>query len=153
MKIRDITENVEVHPAVKAEQEFVNLLNSERIDDMIAFVMDDRMADARRLHILRRVDELMGDVKDSYDASDLDDFMHDQGEISDEEADEIARDLGFPPYHLKSVDEETFAHDDDIPTGEYKVCDNCHGQGCEKCEGGLIDVTGMHKVPNFDDFE
>jgi len=154
MKINEIADVVQ-HPAVKAEQDFVELLNSgeDRIDDMIAFVMDDRMAESRRLYILAHIDELLGDRKDHYDASDLEDFMHDQGEISPEEADEIARDLGFPPYHLKAVKdepvEETF--DDDIPTGEYEICDKCFGDGCEKCEGGLIDVTGQFEIPNFDD--
>ena len=154
MKINEIAD-VSVHPAVKAEQEFVELLQAgdDRIDDMMAFVMDDRMAEARRLQILRKIDELLGDVKDHYDASDLEDFMHDQGEISDEEADEIARDLGFPPYHLKPVEEETFSHDEDIPTGEYEICDSCFGDGCPECEGGLLDVTGQHKIPDFSDFE
>jgi hypothetical protein len=82
---------------------------------------------------------------------DLEDFMYDSGELSDEEADEIARDLGFPPYHLKPVEEETFSSDADIPTGEYEICDRCFGDGCEKCEGGLVDVTGEFEVPNFDD--
>ncbi len=154
MKINEIAD-VAVHPAVKAEQEFVNLLQAgeDRMHDMIAFVMDDRNADARRLHILRRIDELLDDVKDSYDASDLDDFMHDQGELSDEEADAIDREMGVFPYHLKPVEEETFSSDADIPTGEYEICDKCFGDGCEKCEGGLIDVTGTFQVPKFEDFD
>jgi len=154
MKINEIAD-VSVHPAVKSEQEFVELLQAgeDRMDDMIAFVMDDRMAEARRLHILRRIDELLGDVKDNYDVDDLADFMHDSGEISDEEADEIARDLGFPPHHLKPVEEETFSSDSEIPTGEYEICDKCFGDGCSECEGGLLDVTGQHKIPDFSDFE
>lgn len=154
------------------EVEFTNLLQSgeDKMDEMIAFVMNDQNADARRLHILRRIDELLGDLKDSYDASDLDDFMNDQGEISPEEADEIARDMRLPPYHLQSVDEETFSSDDDIPTGEYEVCQKCGGEGtvywdhvdeftgehqpaeapCPDCEAGLNDITGTFKLPDFD---
>jgi len=152
MKISEMGDVVG-HPAVAREAEFVTLLQSgeDRMDDMIAFVMDDRNAEARRLNILRRIDELMGDAQDSYSADDLEDFMHDQGEISPEEADEIARDLKFPPYHLSPVEEETFSHDDDIPTGEYEVCPKCFGDGCERCEQGLVDVTGTFKVPDFGD--
>jgi len=171
MKINEISsENVAVHPGVKAEHEFVELLHSgeDRMDDMVAFVMDDRMADARRLHILARIDELLGDRKDHYDASDLEDFMHDTGEISPEEADEIAQDMKLPPYHLQLVDEQQF--DDELPTGEYEVCQTCGGHGevhwdhtdeetgdhvpakaaCPDCEGGLNDVTGTFQIPDFD---
>jgi len=146
-----ITEVVTPHPAVAAEVEFTNLLQSgeDRMDDMVAFVMDDRIADARRLHILRRIDELLGDLKDHYDASDLDDFMNDPGEISPEEADEIARDMRLPPYHLQSVDE---TEDDETPTGEYEICQRCGGAGCIECEEGLKDITGMHKIPDFDKY-
>ena len=78
MKINEV---VTQHPAVAKEVEFTNLLQSgeDKMDEMIAFVMDDRNAEARRLNILVHIDELLGDRKDSYDASDLDDFMHDQG--------------------------------------------------------------------------
>ena len=150
MKINEIAEGVTEHPAVKAEREFVELLHSgdDRMDDMVAFVMDDRIADARRLHILARIDELLGDRKDHYDESDLEDFMNDQGDISPEEADEIAQDLRLPPYHLRSVDEQQF--DDELPTGEYEICEYCGGEGCSECEGGLNDVTGTFQIPDFD---
>ena len=169
MKINEV---VSQHPAVAKEVEFTNLLQSgeDKIDDMMAFVMDDRNAESRRLYVLAHIDELLGDRKDSYDASDLEDFMTDQGDVSPEEADEIARDLRLPPYHLQSVDEETFSSDDDIPTGEYEVCATCGGAGevywdhadeftgehvpakadCPDCEAGLNDITGTFRVPDFD---
>ena len=56
-----------------------------------------------------------------------------------------------PPYHLSSVDEHS--QDEDIPTGEYDLCDKCFGEGCSECEEGLIDVTGEFKLPNFNDFK
>ena len=112
--------------------------------------MDDRNAKARRLHMLRHLDQLLGDEHESYTEDDLEEFMWGQDEISPEEADEIARDLGFPPYHLKPVEEETFSSDADIPTGEYEICTRCFGDGCEECEGGLKDVTGQFEIPNFD---
>lgn len=149
MKIFEIGSVVQ-HPAVQAEAEFVELLQSDDIDAVTEFIMDDRMAVARRLHMLRHLDELLGDPQDSYTEDDLAEFMWDQGEISPEEADEIARDLGFPPYHLKPVEEETFSSDADIPTGEYEICTRCFGDGCEECEGGLKDVTGQFEIPNFD---
>ncbi len=45
------------------------------------------------------------------------------------------------------------SEDDDLPTGEYKVCDDCHGEGCINCEHGLIDITGKFKKPDFSDFK
>jgi len=147
MKINEVTE----HPAVAREVEFTNLLQSgeDKMEDMIAFVLDDQNADARRLHILRHIDELLGDLKDHYSADDLEDFMYDQGDVSPEEADEIARDMRLPPYHLQSVDE---TEDDDTPTGEYEICQRCGGEGCIECEEGLKDITGVHKALDLDDF-
>jgi hypothetical protein len=150
MKINEVADVVQ-HPAMKRNNEYDRLINSDDIDDLVAYVMDDNNPQERRLNMLRHLDSLLGDEKEVYDADDLEDFMHDSGELSDEEADEIARDLGFPPYHLKPVEEETFSSDADIPTGEYEICDRCFGDGCEKCEGGLVDVTGEFEVPNFDD--
>jgi hypothetical protein len=150
MKINEVADVVQ-HPAMKRNNEYDRLINSDDIDDLVAYVMDDNNPQERRLNMLRHLDSLLGDKKEVYDADDLEDFMHDSGELSDEEADEIARDLGFPPYHLKPVEEETFSSDADIPTGEYEICDRCFGDGCEKCEGGLVDVTGEFEVPNFDD--
>ena len=152
MKINEV---VTQHPAVAKEVEFTILLQSgrDKLDDMAAFVMDDRNADARRLTILVHLDELLGDRKDSYDASDLEDFMHDQGpkaNISPEEAEEFKKDMKLPPYHLSVVDE---TEDDDTPTGEYEICQRCGGEGCIECEEGLKDITSMHKVPNFDDYK
>jgi hypothetical protein len=137
---------------------------------------------------------MLGQDQESYDVSDLEDFMHDQGpesngwqgklrdalkkysaegesyswshrgeyppgteydfskidDMSEKEMIELAKDLKIPPYHLSSVDE---TQDDDIPTGEYELCDKCFGKGCPECEEGLIDVTGEFKLPNFDDFK
>lgn len=151
MKINEVTDVVQ-HPAVAKEAEFTTLLQSgeDRWEDIVEFIMDDSNAESRRLDMLRHLDELQGDARNSYDTSELQDFMTDTGTISPEEADEIARDLGFPPYHLKSVDEN---QDDDIPTGEYEICDKCFGDGCPDCEEGLVDVTGEFKLPNFDDFK
>jgi len=150
MKINEV---VTQHPAVAKEVEFTNLLQSgeDKMDEMNAFVMDDRNADARRLYILARIDELLGDRVDGYiyDESDLEDFMHDQGTISPEEADEINRDMKLPPYHLSVVDE---TEDDETPTGEYEICQRCGGEGCIECEEGLKDITGVHKALDFDDF-
>lgn len=149
MKISEIGKVVS-HPAVQAEAEFVNLLQSDDIDEVTAFIMDDRNAKARRLHMLRHLDELVGDVHDSYTEDDLEEFMFGQDEISPEEADEIARDLGFPPYHLKPVEE-----DDNLEnTGEYTLCARCFGDGCHYCnDEGLIDTTGEFKLPQFGDDE
>ena len=72
-------------------------------------------------------------------------------EISPEEADEIAQDMRLPPYHLKSVDEET--PDGEMPTGEYEICQRCGGEGCIECEEGLKDITGLHKIPDFSKFD
>lgn len=150
MKINEVADVVQ-HPAMQRNNEYDRLIKSDEVDDIVAYIMDDNNPEKRRLNMLRYFDALLGDEQESYDASDLEDFMHDSGEISPEEADQIARDLGFPPYHLKPVEEETFSSDADIPTGEYEICDKCFGDGCEKCEGGLVDVTGEFEVPNFDD--
>ena len=146
-----ITEVVTQHPAVAKEAEFTILLQSgeDKMDEMIAFVMDDRNAESRRLYMLRHVDELLGDLKDSYSADDLEDFMHDQGSISPEEADEIAKDMRMPPHHLSLVDE---TEEDETPTGEYEICQRCGGEGCIECEEGLKDITGVHKSLDLDDF-
>jgi hypothetical protein len=116
---------------------------------------------------------MLGHDQDIYDVSDLEDFMNDQGDwkdnlrnslskvkkgpewnrtsMSDEEIDlQMAKDLKLPPYHLSAVDE---TQDEEIPTGEYDLCDKCFGEGCPECEEGLIDVTGEFKLPNFDDFK
>ena len=84
----------------------------------------------------------------SYSEGDLEDFVNgtDSDQVSPEEADEIARDLKMPPYHLSSVDET----EDETPTGEYELCPKCYGGGCPECEEGLIDVTGVHEIPKFD---
>ena len=155
MKINEIADVVQ-HPAMQRNNEYDRLIKSgeDEVDDIVAYIMDDNNPEKRRLSLLRHLDELLGDEQESYGVEDLEHFMWAAGGISDEEADEIARDLGFPPYHLKvvkdkPVEEDTF--DDDIPTGEYEICDKCFGDGCKKCEGGLIDVTGTFEVPNFDD--
>jgi len=50
--------------------------------------------------------------------------------------------------------EYTDGHEEEeVPTGEYEVCDKCHGKGCSKCEQGLKDVTGRYKRPDFDEEE
>lgn len=70
--------------------------------------------------------------------------------MSDEEMIQLAKDLKIPPYHLSVVDEQ---FDDETPTGEYEICQRCGGEGCIECEEGLKDITGLHKVPNFDDYQ
>ena len=177
MKINEIAD-VTVHPAVKKEQEFVNLLQAgeEAWEEIAEFIMDDRNAESRRLQMLHHLDELQGDVQDAYDASSLEKFMHDQGpsggwreelrrkldqvatpeynwkkgdyDMSDEDMIEIAKDLKIPPYHLSSVEEDE-QFDDEISTGEYEICDKCFGEGCPECEEGLVDVTGQFKLPDF----
>ena len=146
MKINEV---VVSHPALAQAKEYTTLMVSgeDRMDDMVSFIMDDNNAIERRLKMLRHLDRLLGDEQESYSIEDLEEFMWEQGDISPEEADEIARDLGFPPYHLKPVDEN---QDDEIPTGEYKVCTRCFGDGCPECEEGLIDVTGEYELPKFD---
>lgn len=178
MKISEIGSIVQ-HPAVAKEAEFVELLQSKDQDEIIEFVMDERNAEGRRLYMLRHLDELLGDLQDTYDASDLENFVTggDDFDISPEEADEIARDMRMPPYHVQLVDEggvdlddleqralynrcaddEMNAllgcePDDDMPTGEYEICQRCGGEGCIECEEGLKDITGMHKALNLDDF-
>jgi hypothetical protein len=147
-----ITEVVTPHPAVAKEVEFTNLLHSgeKESDEIIAFIMDDRNAESRRLLMLRHLDEILGDVQDSYNSDSLVDFMNDSGEISPEEADEIAQDMRLPPYHVQLVDE---TEDDDTPTGEYEICQRCGGEGCIECEEGLKDITGLHKTPDFSKFD
>ena len=175
MKIDEIS-NVVRHPAMKRKDDFDNLLMSDSEDDIIAFIMDDNNTQERRLALLKRLDLMLGQSVDGYiyDESDLVDFMGDQGNwkdnlrthlskvektdygwdrkgMSDEEVDiQIAKDLKLPPYHLSVVDE---TQDEDIPTGEYDLCDKCFGEGCPECEEGLIDVTGEFKLPNFDNFK
>ena len=146
MKINEV---VVSHPALAQAKEYTTLMVSgeDRMDDMVSFIMDDNNAIERRLKMLRHLDRLLGDEQESYSVEDLEEFMWEQGDISPEEADEIARDLGFPPYHLKPVDEN---QDDEIPTGEYEICTRCFGDGCEECEGGLLDVTGEYELPKFD---
>jgi len=135
--------------------------------------MDDNNTQERRLALLKRLDLMIGQDQESYDLSDLEDFMHDQGDwkdnlrntlskvkkgpewnrtsMSDEEIEiQLAKDLKIPPYHLSVVDE---TQDDEIPTGEYEICQTCGGQGCLDCEQGLNDITGSHKVPDFSDRE
>ena len=151
MKISEIS-NVVPHPNLTRAKDYTTLIVSgdDRLDEIIAFIMDDNNAIGRRMNMLRHLDELLGDEQQSYSYGDLEQFMHDQGEISQEEADEIAQDLKLPPYHLQSVKEE----DEDLPTGEYEVCPHCHGEGCHYCnDEGLIDVTGMHKIPDFKDLD
>ena len=191
MKINEV---VVQHPALKRKETFDNLLKSDDLDDLNAFVMDDNNSLERRLALLKRIDLLLtGDAQETYDEDDLEDFMHDQGDwkdnlrtklanvkkkdygweqdMSDEEIEiQIAKDLKLPPYHLSIVDEETFSSDADIPTGEYEICKTCGGSGevewdhtdewtgehvpakgpCPDCEGGLNDITGSFKVPDFD---
>lgn len=172
MKIVEIS-NVVRHPAMKRKDDFDNLLMSDDQDDIIAFIMDDNNTQERRLALLKRLDLMLGHDQDEYGLNDLDDFMNDQGDwkdnlrnslskvkkgpewnrtsMSDEEIDlQMAKDLKLPPYHLSSVDE---TQDEDIPTGEYDLCDKCFGEGCPECEEGLIDVTGEFKLPNFNDFK
>ena len=188
MKIFEIGDIVQ-HPAVQAKAEFAKLLQSDDMDEVTAFIMDDRNAKARRLDMLRHLDELLGEPQESYTEADLEDFMHDQGpsdwrmelkrhldkfkdvdhpwskskgpyefgytdDLSDEEAEQIARDLKLPPYHLTPVEEDD-AKDVKAAihphTGEYELCGNCLGDGCHYCGNeGLIDVTGEYELPKFD---
>lgn len=172
MKIDEIS-NVVRHPAMKRKEDFDNLLMSDDQDDIIAFIMDDNNSEFRRIALLKRLDLLLGAPEPFVDADSLEDFVNDQGDwkdnlrnslskvkkgpewnrtsMSDEEIDlQMAKDLKLPPYHLSSVDE---TQDEDIPTGEYDLCDKCFGEGCPECEEGLIDVTGEFKLPNFDNFK
>lgn len=138
MKMDEVS-GVTQHPAVAKEIEFTNLLKADikEADDIIMFIMDDRNAESRRLYMLRHLDEiLVGTAKDSYKASDLQEFMFDQETIASGKS------------NLTVVETE-----DKIPTGEYEICQTCNGEGCPKCEEGLIDITGLHKIPNFDDPE
>jgi len=174
MKINEIS-NVVRHPAMKRKDDFDNLLMSDNQDDIIAFILDDNNTQERRLALLKRLDLMLGNPQESYSEEDLGDFMHDQGDwkdnlhnalskvkkgpkwnrqsMSDEEIElQIAKDLKLPPYHLTVVDEQE-QFDDEIPTGEYDLCDKCFGDGCPECEEGLIDVTGEFKLPNFNDFK
>ena len=150
MKITEIT-NVVRHPAMKRKDAFDNLLMSQDQDDLIEFIMDDNNSQSRRLALLKRLDIIMGGARDSYQPSDLDDFMHDASEINADMEEIMARDMKLPPYHLSLVDEET--PDDEIPTGEYEICQRCGGAGCIECEEGLKDITGVHKVLDLDDFK
>lgn len=159
MKISEIADVVQ-HPTVAKEVEFTALLRADEnsMDNIVEFIMDDRNAEARRLSMLRHLDELLGGVEDAYNVSDLQSFMYDQDN---------------PPEpskrHLRVVEQP----DDDISTGEYEVCQTCGGTGkvhwdhtdewsgahvpahasCPDCEEGLKDITGMHKMPSFDDLK
>jgi len=139
MKIREIADVVQ-HPAVAKEIEFTALLQADEssMDDIVEFIMDDQNAEARRLYMLRHLDELLGGVEDSYDVSDLQSFMYDQDN---------------PPEskkpHLRVVEQP----DDDISTGEYEICQRCGGKGCIECEEGLKDITGLHQIPDFDNLK
>ena len=146
MKINEV---VTLHPSVKAKSEYEMLLlaGDEKQDEIIAYIMNDNNPEARRIEMLRHLDTQLGDVSDAYGPEDLDDFMHDQGAPTPEEENEIARDMKLPPYHLSVVETE-----DEIPTGEYEICQRCGGEGCIECEEGLKDITGMHKVLDLDDF-
>ncbi len=138
MKINEISD-VAQHPAIARKAEFANLLKADikEADDIIMFIMDDRNAEVRRLDMLRHLDEiLVGTAKDNYKASDLQDFMFDQEIIASGKS------------NLTVVETE-----DEIPMGEYEICQACQGEGCPKCEEGLIDITGLHKIPNFDDYQ
>lgn len=137
MKISEIADVVQ-HPAVAKEVEFTALLQADEnsMDDIIEFIMDDHNAEARRLYMLRHLDELLGGVEDSYDVSDLQSFMYDQDNPPE-----------TPKRHLKVVEQPN----DDTSTGEYEICQRCGGEGCIECEEGLKDITGLHKIPNFDD--
>jgi len=136
-----ISEVVTLHPAIAAKSEYDMLQRAgeEQMDDIIGYIMDDHNAEARRLNMLRHLDELQGGVKDTYDVSELQDFMYDQDD---------------PPEskhpHLKLVDN---TQDKETPTGEYEICQRCGGKGCSECEEGLKDITGMHQIPNFDDLD
>lgn len=79
----------------------------------------------------------------TYDFSKIDD-------MSDDAMIQMAKDLKIAPYHLSLVDE---TQDGEIPTGEYEICRRCGGSGCIRCEEGLKDITGMHKIPNSDDYK
>ena len=139
MKINEIADVVQ-HPAVAKEVEFTTLLQSgeSSMDDIVEFIMDDRNAEERRLSMLRHLDGLLGGVKDSYDVGELQDFMYDQDDPSEP-----------PKRHLRVVEQP----DDDIPTGEYEICQICDGEGCIECEEGLKDITGMNKIPDFGDLD
>ena len=112
--------------------------DEEQMDDIIAYIMDDQSAEERRLNMLRHLDELLGGTKETYNVSDLQDFMYDQDDPPE------------PPKrsHLSVVETE----DDETPTGEYEICQRCGGEGCIECEEGLKDITGVHKALDLDDF-
>lgn len=84
MKINEIADVVQ-HPAVKRQNEFTKLINSskEEIDGIIEFIMDDNNAERLRLKMLRHFDRLFDDEQETYTAADLDDFLHNQGPITD----------------------------------------------------------------------
>ena len=78
MKINEV---VTLHPAAKAKSEYDMLLlaGDEKQDEIIAYIMDDRNAQARRIEMLRHLDTLVGDLAYHYGPEELEDFMHDQG--------------------------------------------------------------------------
>lgn len=157
-----ISEVVTLHPSVAAKSEYDRLLQTgEGNEDAVtAYIMDDRNPEARRIEMLRHLDELIGDLAYHYGPEELEDFMHDQGtmdptnwvdgDISPEEAEDFKKDMKLPPYHLSVVDE---TEDDETPTGEYEICQRCGGAGCIECEEGLKDITGVHKALDLDNFK
>ncbi len=152
MKIREIADVIR-HPAAAKKVEFTALLQADEsaMDDIVQFIMDDNNAEGRRLAMLRHLDELHADVQDKYDEFTLEDFMFNvEGPpltgLSPEEAENFKKDMKLPPYHLSVVEQE-----DKSTTGEYEICQRCGGEGCIECEEGLKDITGTHKIPNFDD--
>lgn len=143
-----ISEVISQHPAVAQTEEYNTLLRAgeDAADDIIAYIMNDHNAEARRIAMLRHLDELIGDVEDEYTADTLDDFMFNSegGEpaISPEEIEAFQKDMKLPPYHLQIVEGEE-------NTGEYEVCQKCNSKGCDECEEGLKDVTGQYRIPDF----
>jgi len=166
-----ISEVVSQHPAVAQTEEYNTLLQAgeDAADDIIAYIMDDRNAETRRIAMLRHLDKLMGEVQDEYNADSLNDFMFDDSDdsITPEEYEAYKKDMRLPPYHIQVVEDE------DDNTGEYELCQTCGGEGevywdhadewtgdhvpasapCPDCEGGLKDITGQHKIPDFKNFD
>jgi succinate dehydrogenase flavin-adding protein (antitoxin of CptAB toxin-antitoxin module) len=63
MKINEVADVVQ-HPAMKRNNEYDRLINSDDIDDLVAYVMDDNNPQERRLNMLRHLDSLLGDEKE-----------------------------------------------------------------------------------------
>lgn len=169
-----IDEVVSQHPAVAKQTEYNRLLKAgeDDVDDIIEFIMDDRNAEARRIEMLRHLDELIGDVEDEYTVDTLNNFMYNvefDSDISPEEYENFKKDMRLPPYHLQVVEGDD---DETENTGEYELCQTCGGEGevhwdhadewtgdhipagapCPDCEGGLKDITGQHRIPDFTNF-